>query len=124
MPITLQIDYEAGLVEAHYIGQVTFREMRDATEQVFSNPAAGPNLRLLGIFSDLKTSASNQDFSQYRAWRKKLPRFLKTAFVASTDFEYGIARMFMSVSDGVGAIDVNVFRSVKEARAWLGLPES
>jgi hypothetical protein len=45
----------------------------------------------------------------------------RRAFVASSDTIYGLARMFELAR--VGAEDeFRVFRSMDEARAWLGLP--
>lgn len=44
----------------------------------------------------------------------------KMAILAPTDLAFGMARMFQSYHDA-GAIEVQVFRTAHEARAWLAL---
>jgi hypothetical protein len=44
------------------------------------------------------------------------------AFVAATEFEFGMARMYELASGSAAAKEIRVFRSEPEARAWLGAP--
>jgi hypothetical protein len=44
----------------------------------------------------------------------------RRAFVASSDVQFGLSRMFQILSDESPA-EVRVFRDLAEARRWLGL---
>jgi len=51
----------------------------------------------------------------------RTPDQTRVAFVASSDVGYGLARMYQAFRSE-SPLDLRVFRSMREARAWLELP--
>jgi hypothetical protein len=45
---------------------------------------------------------------------------VKRAFIAETDFAFGMARMFAMQAESVGQT-IRVFRTLSEAVRWLGI---
>ena len=121
MPITFRIDPALRLLESTFAGKVSVAEMRSYMVAVFADPGFASDLRALTHLQDLQTEASSSELVQYNAWRSEQPRLGKSAIVALTPHEYGIARMFELATDGSNGAETRVFRTVEEARAWLGL---
>jgi hypothetical protein len=124
MPITYQIDPKLWLVEMRCAGPVSMADLQAKMQTVFDDPLFGANMNLLGDIAGIVPQFTTKEVTAYQEWRKQMPRFGKLAIVASTDFEFGVGRQFELGTNAIGGSDVRVFRSMKQARDWLGLPDS
>jgi hypothetical protein len=124
MPITYRIDPEQWLVEVRYTGPVSIADLRADMKAIADDPLFRENLNVLGDIAGMMPQFTPSELTAYQEWRKQLPRFGKIAIVASTDYEFGVARQFELATNAVGGSEMRVFRDLKVAREWLGLPGS
>ena len=122
MPFAYRIDPVQGLIEATYSGALTTDEMRVASDQIIHDPAFKPEFRSLVIYSGILLTPSLTDLIKHKTWRQQVPRVRQMAIVAETELEYGVARMYELATNGVAAKEMRIFRNVKDARDWLGIP--
>ena len=124
MPITYHIDSNLRLALMRVVGAVSVAELRESITQLIQASEHGTDLRILVDLSGMNTSNSRKEMTEYGEWRKQFPKFWQTAFVGPADLEFGLANMFAGNSRTAGAEEMEVFRTLKEARDWLGLPDS
>jgi hypothetical protein len=121
MPVTCEIDSEAGLVRTTFRGQVDIEEVVRALEDVLHRPDFRPGLN--GIVDlregDIDTQARDVKrlatmMERYRAQIGKS----RTAIVVARDVTYGMARMYQAYAEST-SIETMVFRSLDDAHRWL-----
>ena len=119
MPITVDIDVEA--VSFTVRGVVSFDDVIGAI-----NAAIGDARFRCGkpVLWDLREAQRLPDTDELRELARELgamrERFSdRIGLVASSDFIYGISRMFSVFSEPHG-VRVGVFRDLESARQWLG----
>jgi hypothetical protein len=118
--LTYSIDTALGLIVVTAAGAVAAADMHALREQVSKDPAYDPALPV--VFDLTGASALNftaQELRQLAAARITHPT-ARRAYVVSNDLGFGLARMFQSFSEAGGhSENVQVFRDVAEARAWV-----
>ena len=122
MPITFTIDPALGRVNVRMEGDVSAADLRNYMIAMFSDPRFTPGLNSLTVLQGMNARMTSSELMQYQSWRKLQPAMGKIAIVATTDAEYGVARMFELATDGVRRSDIRVFRKLEDAQAWLELP--
>ena len=79
-------------------------------------------------FSDLRNLSVEPDADAVRTFAKSISRLQKTkpfqrnAILAGGDVYFGMARVFVSHVEDATADAYGVFRDLREALSWLGLP--
>ena len=105
-------------------GDLTDAELLKHAETVESDPLAEPGfdevVDLRAVRSGPSTGTMRETASVFRRGKRPVARG-RIAIVASSDAGFGSGRMFEGLS---GDEHVRTFRSVEEARAWLGIEGS
>ena len=126
MPITVRVDTAAGVRYTAMSGDITGEQIVETFRPAIEARAPETGMNGLVDMRDVRTL----DVSSGAVW--ELTRMLRAAeppgirrrvaIVASSDFVFGMARMFESLaSSGGAATEYQVFRDIAEARGWLGL---
>lgn len=123
MSITITIDQEARLITQQVTGRVTFAQIIQAIDQLFADPDFDNTMDVIvdvmpGATSGL-TSVELSGVVQALKRQGARRGTGRTAMVATTEADYGIVRVFTHVLQG-GTREMQVFRDLAAARAWLG----
>ena len=120
LPATYSIDVERRLVISLAWGVMTSSDVREHRRALRNDPLFDPNYRELvdmtGITEDRVDLGAKQEISQTQLFALGVRR----AWVASTDYAFGMARMYAKAAEKQGRV-IGVFRTRKEAEDWLGL---
>jgi len=122
MPITSRIDTRSDLAIHTANGPLSIADIVAAYESIASDPSFRPDMGVLWDMSN--TNASGAGPADVKAVVRAIGNKLgdntyhKVAIAASSDFLYGLARMYEIYASRL-PIDVKVFRSREEARVWL-----
>ena len=122
MPINSQIDSSLGVIFSTFQGVVTKDDISEEVESFRTDPAFQPNFNHIidtrgATRIDLSIEGM-REVSLHTVFNEKSRR----AIVAEEDGRFGIARMYELLRDAHDKPDqVQVFRTMAEARHWLGL---
>lgn len=121
MPVECRIDAEAGIIHTILSGEVGASDIIEAIEALFRHPDYRPGM--IGL-ADLRSYTWRAETSDI----KRIAQFMiangdtigrsRTAIVVSDDYSYGMSRMYEAFADA-SPIEVDVFRDMDEAVAWL-----
>jgi hypothetical protein len=121
MPVTYHIDREAGILFVFGDGMITQSERIGAMRAWMSDEAFRPGLRTMADFSAALTVPTHDELMQIvkfieentqRIGRKRL------ALVTAMPLAAAVARQFRALTVS-GPVEVGVFRTRHDARAWL-----
>jgi hypothetical protein len=121
MPVTYQLDPEAGRVETRCTGGVTLDDVLAHFRALEADPALPQRLHVL---LDLTEMTSLPDRIQLKSVTRAVDqlcdrlRWGACAIVASRDALFGMSRMFEVFTEGLFA-QTHVFRGRGEAERWL-----
>jgi hypothetical protein len=118
MPITYTIDLARRLVRLRIWGVLTPDELRDTYARIAADPDFDPCFWQLTDARDLVRVAASAGEVREAAEGRVFTAGTRRAIVASTDYQFGMARMFSSFASGIEQ-DVQVFRDLAAAEAWL-----
>ncbi len=122
MPIDHTIDVARGLLRTFWSGDVSDAEFHARYMEIVSDPNFRHVDKELTDLSqldsiDLTAQAMNRVIDQTSHQMDRRP--FRTAIYAPSDNAFGHSRMYTAYADQEGSETVNVFRSLKEAEAWL-----
>jgi hypothetical protein len=119
MPMSYRIDEVHGILEVTIEGELSGEELAAWTEEVRADPAFRPTFDQL---LDLRGAQGTRlETAAVRELAQNKPLFARTsrrAIVVASDFGFGMARMFQAMR-GEEAGEIQVFRDIEEAQAWL-----
>jgi hypothetical protein len=120
MPARYRIDPERRMILSTGTGVMTDEDLRDHQRRLRSDPAFDRSFDQLWDLQEVTlvevTSATLRELAQARSFDPGTKR----AVVAPEDVVYGMARMFQTLHDEAPE-ELNVFRTLEEAKDWLGL---
>jgi len=126
MPVTYQLNSEAGFIETRLTGDVTLEEVLGHFRELEADPSLPEHL---DVFVDLEEMRSVFQSEQLRDVARAV-NFLKAkvergscAILASRDALFGTSRMFEVFAEGLFARTC-VFRRRVEAERWLSCTQS
>jgi hypothetical protein len=123
MPSDFIIDVNRGLVRSKGFGVITLPSITDHMDRLLKHPDFRPEFNQVFDFREAtKPSLSFEDVTLL-AERSVFSPQSQRAFVVSADWQFGYARMFATMRKGLGEPGIMVFRDMKEALEWLGVPE-
>jgi hypothetical protein len=125
MPFTYHIDSERNLVTIEATGSITSAEAFATFDEVVGHADFRPDMRVLSDHRELETVVSVEFVRAFLGRVKQMREVLRQArwaFVERGLVRYGMARMASILSDPLG-IQLRAFRSISEAREWLGVEE-
>lgn len=124
MSITYRIDTAQNIVWTTATGVLTDADLLAHKRNLINDPAFKPGSRELSdVRAVERLEVTPNGISQFVARDKADSAKLgdhKLAIVASADVVYGMARMYQTLSNEE-VQHVMVFRTIPEARAWLGI---
>jgi hypothetical protein len=126
MSIEYTYDEEKNILYTRFFGVVIDSDLKDQADALGRDPRIKPGVRELVDLSgieDIQASptALERNIQIDTTHREKLAG-MRTAIVATTDLLYGFSRMYQSLTEVKDSPStVEVFRTEKEARKWLGL---
>jgi len=126
MPTDYTIDPVRRLVISRAYGILTQAESSGLYDALESDPEFDPAFRQICDLTDVTDLHASADHLRALAEDLAFRRTSRRAFVAPSDFFYGLARMLETYIELEGG-DVGVFRTLAEAEAWLaeaGPPET
>lgn len=117
------IDASRGLVRSKGTGVITLSSIMNHMDRLLKHPDFRPEFNQIFDFREVtKPELSFDDVTQL-AERPVFSPQSQRAFVVSTDWQFGYGRMFATMRSTRGESGITVFRSMKEAADWLGVPE-
>jgi len=121
MPVTYELDPEAGFVDVRCVGHVTLEEVLIHLRTIEEDPRLPERLDAL---LDMGDQTSVPETVELREITRGLERVSKTvrwralAIVARSDVLFGMSRMFAVFTEPLFS-QLNVFREREEAIRWL-----
>ena len=126
MPIEHRYDPQLRTLFLDFSGEVSELELLDVARKLSSDPSIPPGHRelvdLSGVLVTDVTSLALRRVAQIYAEADKRPEDSRVAIVAPADLFYGLSRMYEAFREP-SPLEIQVFRELREARAWLGLAE-
>jgi hypothetical protein len=116
------IDQDENLLVVKFWGEIPYPEEAEAVLSILDDPRIQPGIKILVDRTESSFASSPQDVRTHVEQVAKKIAALgepRVANVVSADLDYGMIRMFMSVSDGKLDHDFSVFRDIQEACDWL-----
>lgn len=128
MPISYSISAPDNLVATKAEGTLTDADIIDHKERLSVDPDFAPGMLELSDVRDVTslevTPEGIRRFTAFDKGNSESDRGHRLAIVASEDFIFGMARMYQMQAPEGDQAGVSVFRSIEEARSWLGLDEA
>jgi hypothetical protein len=120
MPITYSISAEERRINAIATGIIRVDDLHGLIRSLLADPAFVPGLRALYDASDAEPDITVLQLAEVAGEvRQLLSRGLsRIAIVAHSPATYRVAKTFTVLAQAIG-IDVDVFRELPEAEAWL-----
>ena len=121
MPVTYKIDKAAGIIRTKCTGPVTIEEVIEHFHVLERDPECPSRLDVLLDLSEetsVPTSGNLRDVTREIRRIRDTVEFGNCAIVACTDVVYGMLRMFQVFAEEYFR-ESYVFRTVREAEAWL-----
>jgi hypothetical protein len=115
MPFSYFIDRKIRLVTTTLSGTLTDRDIKHLMDQLRQDSTYDPNFNEL---IDCSAVRENQVTPQMLSSEQPYSHDARRAVVAPSNLNYGVSRMFQTLQANP---QIEVFRTLEEARAWLGL---
>jgi hypothetical protein len=123
MPSSYLIDPENRVVRCRAWGVLTHPEAVTTREQFTNDPAFSADFSQIYDLNEVERIDMTGDQIRSLAGFSSFAPHTRRAAVASQTAIYGAMRMFaIQHQAGGGNTQINVFKSIGEAEAWLGIP--
>lgn len=128
MAVTYTYDHKENLIYTKFSGVITDEDLRQQAKAVAADPRIKPGVReLVDLRSVDSVEASTETLGFIiltdKAHRDKFEG-MRIAIVATRDLLFGLSKIFEVLSDIENApSEVNVFRTMAEAKEWLQVIE-
>jgi hypothetical protein len=120
MALSYEIDAELGIVRVTAVGNPTLDDQNALASQWLQDPSYRPQMGIL-LDNRLRSEPSTRDHIAEvadEAGRSPIPTGTRCAVVVASDAEYGMTRMFASMSEERPLV-TKPFRDVSAAEQWL-----
>ncbi len=119
MTHTFEIDIERGILRESFVGVVDFNALKEANAAIIADPIFQKGLNFL---TDLRRAEINMGYEEMLIHTSNLPDFgiKKQAFIVGSDLEFGMSRMFETLSEDKDLYHEScVFNNLEEGLEWL-----
>jgi hypothetical protein len=121
MPADFFIDPRCGMVFSKAHGVLSLIDVMDHMDRLHSHPDFRPAFNQLFDFREVTAFPMSFDDLRSLARRSIFSANSQRAYVVRTDWQFGLGRVFSTYRDLAGESGIQIFRSMEEALAWLGL---
>lgn len=122
MPIKTQIDTDTGLRRHKVKGKFTLMDIRQTLDNIYSQPDFRPDADVLWDLRDATPDFSSEDVRQLAEFVAKKwgpSGTSRAAFVVSSDYQFGMSRMYEMLLKSQSQNTLMVFRDIEDAERWL-----
>jgi hypothetical protein len=119
MPYRYTIDPERRLVTVMISGVCSLSELKALQNDARADPAFNPAYDALIDCSDLRDFEGSLLELMNLAGTDPFSGTSRRAFYSARDATFGLLRMWVAANTAIGRTDLQVFRTGKEAAAWL-----
>ena len=123
MPVTYEINADAGVILVRAYGAVTPVEFHTNRVKLQDDPENRPGLKYLVDLRDVQRFAMSADDIE-RLADDRTSHFIEPgtplAIVADSDEGFGLSRMYQ-IMRGTAGEEIQVFSNIEGAEAWLAL---
>lgn len=128
MSVEYTYDQKRNVLYTRFFGVVVDQDLRAQAVAVAADTRIRPGVRELvdldGIEKVEASPTSLDDNIHIDVTNREKLAGMRSALIAKSDFLFGFARMYKSLAEIEGSpIAFEVFRTVSEARNWLGLDD-
>ncbi len=116
---TFEIDIMNGILRESFIGLIDLDVLRDANTAINSNPEFRKGLNFL---TDLREANIQMGYEEMFKHISQLPDLgiKKQAFIVGRDLEFGMIRMFETISEEKGHYEeLRIFKEIEDGLKWL-----
>ena len=122
MPETYAIDTQRGVVFSKGTGVFTYVDFCEHMTRMQADPRFKPDFNQLVDCRALTAFELTGDQINELAGNSIFSVRTRRAFVVSSDLQFGLSHVFAAYRELRGEADIRVFREMREALLWLGLP--
>jgi hypothetical protein len=119
MSHTFEIDVKNCILRESFKGLITFDVLTDANTAIISNSEFQKGYNFL---TDLREATIHMNFEEMFEHVSQLPDLgvKKQAFIVSQDLEFGMLRMFQTLTEDEDLFgEIRIFKEVEEGINWL-----
>ena len=119
MPHYFEIDPETGILKEAYVGKLDLDTLKKANDSIITDPCFVEGLNFL---TDLREAEICFGYDEMVSHAHSLPRLRikKQAFIVKEDREYGMSRMFETLTEISDLYEESeIFKTIEEGIAWL-----
>jgi hypothetical protein len=121
MPVSHRVDLSRGCVMTTFEGTVTTSEILANADVMSRNEEVDHcHVELVDLTAVVGDEVDTSVIREVAANLKHAIHIKRMAVLASSELQYGLARMFQAYA-GDAPVEVSVFRERGEALSWLGL---
>lgn len=124
MPAEFRIDLGRRLVFTRGTGILTYDELLQHMVRLGAHPDFRPDFRELNDGRALESVEITTPQLRALAGHTMYNLDARRAYVAKSDLQYGLTRMFGTFRETIGDEGIRIFRTMEEALDWLGLTEA
>ncbi len=122
MPISYRLDQELRTVFATAKGVIGESEIREYQRELAGDPAFEPDFNSIFDLTDVSQFTVTGEENQRLAHSTPFAPMARRAYVAPDPLKYGMSRMYAVQVEPTGE-HTHAFKTMAEARKWLGLEE-
>ena len=123
MPCAYEIDPDYRLIRTRIWGLLIYAELTANRLQMENDPAFQADFSQLADLRDVTAIALTGDQIRDFAAHSPFIPGTRRALVVSSDVAFGLGRMYENYREAISPKDqIRIFRHLKEAEEWLGLP--
>lgn len=123
MPFTFLIDKKDNVIRETWTGDVDLAQIKASCIQEWTHADYKQRMSLLSDFRQAVSNITPADVVQFALWFGEKDSPAKHAIVVGRESGFGFAKMFALMSDAAkqSVNATQVFYSLAEAEAWLGI---
>ena len=123
MSHSVKLNEDLGVIVLRYRESADFAEIKNVFDELVRIPGFKPGLKLIADFRGATEPLTDDEIRKLADYAKSTDAnwgATKWAFIASKEITFGLARMFMALTDDC-QVTTHAFRNAKEADDWLEL---
>ena len=118
MPVRYKILPENNLVVVHYTGVLTLEDISSVRKEGASDPDFSPDYHVIDDITGVTSTKINFDDLSHISGKSVASKGVKRALVAETELQFGMARMYQTLSESHGQ-KFQIFRGYDAAFEWI-----